>query len=161
VDLVVVKKENKSMSEEQVIELLAKQLAKTKGIKWEILCNNDTAEAISIKLAFIEQVKSLLFLCYPCTNPECQNGRVYSDFDDVDGRFSYVECNICHGTGLSDKKILAVLDKKQELPDNPYTNKETRICGEYDYTEVNKYEAHESCQTDMISQGWKKTVEDK
>jgi hypothetical protein len=93
------------------IELLAKQLSKTKGIKWGILCNNDTAEAISIKLDFIEQVKSLLSLCYPCTNDDCQHGKVpFIEWDD-DGKEikGYNTCLVCNGTGLSDKKILAVL----------------------------------------------------
>jgi hypothetical protein len=90
-------------------------------------------------------IKSLLSLCYPCTNPGCVNGYAVKGKPFNRNGVDFIQCPVCNGTGnlLDEKgnpvKILAVLSKDQRLPDD------LMITIPYVKT--------------LISQGWKKTGE--
>jgi RecJ-like exonuclease len=116
------------------IELLAKQLLESKNV---CICGDFE----HLKAA----VKSLLSLCYPC--PDCEG---------LGKRENRGSCPYCNGTGQSDKRILAVLDCEQKLPDiaeiHGYIDNDTNIAWQSSADEA---------QDTMISQGWKKTVEEK
>jgi hypothetical protein len=96
----------------------------------------------------IEEIaEALLALQYDC--PEC-NGRGKSTlhYTDIDMDDTLV-CDTCKGTGKG-LPVLAVRNPDQTLPDIP-----TRI-KDYGFSDS----IYEDAQIDMLSQGWKKTIEE-
>jgi len=130
----------------ETIELLAKHMRDSCYAMNR--CEECTPDNLN---CWITPAESLLLLCYPC--PECDGNGEIQDRLAWDIPNAKEDCPVCNGTGQGER-ILAVLAEDQELP-------ECINGGNPIYLKTDPVWYYKQAQQTMISQGWKKTVEEK